>query len=203
MNLKECFQYANYLNKIYYDAKTCLGNTAYTTTKKEIHKRGKALGDSSIADDIVETVRDGFPDVTPMQMVNFVEDIVKEMENLQDAIEDAKDGSGFDKMVNINSKKREAIAAYEIMLAIKPSTAITQGTDFKFNVEGNQSPYKYEIEVQKSIDFDRNAIRGLVRKLRKEVDNISAKIDELQLMKVDFIPKYCMGDSIFDILEEN
>lgn len=199
MTLKECFQYANYLSRLLATANRYLCDTKFTMNRKEIHKRAKAVGEA-IPDETILESKDQFCGVTPMQMVDLVQEIVSEMDTLQDVIDEAKSGTGFDKLVMINSKKRDALANYEDMAKLKPSTNVICGTDYKFNAEGNQSPYRYEVEVQTSIDFDRNQIRNLIRKLRKECDDTSAKIDEIQLNKVDFTPKYSIGDDVFDIL---
>lgn len=199
MTLKECFQYANYLSKLLGTVDRYLYDTKFTMNRKEIHRRAKAVGED-IPDETVIESKEQYCEVTPMQMVDLEQAIIKEIDVLQDVIDEAKSGTGFDKLVMINSKKRGVLATYENMAKLKPATNTICGTDYKFNAEGNQSPYKYEVEVQTSIDFDRNQIRNLIRKLRKECDDTSAKIDEIQLNKVDFTPKYSIGDDVFDIL---
>lgn len=199
MTLKECFQYANYLSRLLGIVNRYLCDTKFTMSRKEIHRRAKAIGEA-IPDETVIESKEQYCGVAPMQMVDLGQAIIKEMDTLQNAIDEAKSGTDFDKLVMINSKKRDALTTYEDMAKLKPSTNTIFGTAYKFNAEGNQSPYKYEVEVQTSIDFDRNQIRNLIRKLRKECDDTSAKIDEIQLNKVDFTPKYSIGDDVFDIL---
>jgi hypothetical protein len=75
------------------------------------------------------------------------------------------------------------------------------GRDFKFNVDGVQVPYQYNINEVTTIDFDRNKVKGLVKKLCRKSDEVSARLDELNVtVRVDYTPKYEIGDSFEDCL---
>jgi hypothetical protein len=89
------------------------------------------------------------------------------------------------------------------MTTIKPSECIITGTSTKFNEEGNQVKYTYDIKEVTTIDFDRNAVKAIVSRLRQEVDSTSTQIDLMQLnTMVDFETIYEIGDSLEDAVSK-
>lgn len=55
-----------------------------------------------------------------------------------------------------------------------------------------------------TIDFDRNDVRGLAKKLQKECDNISSKLDLIELTTdVEFTPKWDVNDTLEEIITSN
>lgn len=74
-------------------------------------------------------------------------------------------------------------------------------TDYKFDVDGKQTSYRYEVIETTTIDFDRNDVRGLAKKLQKECDNISSKLDLIELTTdVEFTPKWDVNDTLEEII---
>ena len=61
------------------------------------------------------------------------------------------------------------------------------GKGYVFNKDGNQTPYCYDIEVVKTIDYDRNAVRRMQDTLSKTAADTSRALDEaLVRTEVDF-----------------
>ena len=61
------------------------------------------------------------------------------------------------------------------------------GKGYVFNKDGNQTPYCYDIEVVKTIDYDRNAVRRRQEALSKTAADTSRALDEALLnVQVDF-----------------
>ena len=51
------------------------------------------------------------------------------------------------------------------------------------------------------LDYDRNIVKALAKKLAKETDEVSTKLDQLELTTlVDHEPKYDMNDTLEDIV---
>ena len=201
MTLKECFQYARYLDNLKMEiCNSYLYDNNFLMDVTETHKRSKALHNDE-PDIVVNKREDKYPNIDVQTIVSLLNSIIDEYARLQDIITEAKAGTGFDALVATNTRWRDALSVYQYMLREKPYTKTTIGSDFMINAEGNQTPYKYEIEVNGKIAFDKDTIRNMVKMLHQQVEETSSKIDELQLRKVDFEPKYSTCDTLDDIVE--
>ena len=69
----------------------------------------------------------------------------------------------------------------------------TTGRDYKFDINGEQKPYSYNIKRVTSIDYDRDSVKNLIKKYRKECDAVSTKLDEIE------INTQVSHDCLFDI----
>ena len=91
------------------------------------------------------------------------------------------------------------------LLQFKSSSLIQKnaGVGYVFNKEGNQTTYRYDIERVKTIDFDRNRVRKLIKKLQKKADKVSNEIDVALLStNVNYKLPFDAHASEFEILEE-
>lgn len=156
------------------------------------------------AQDMVETV-----DVGEFYMnddvLSFMLLLVEERQKLTDAIGRAKASVGFDIDAAVETNKfRQAVAARtKAMLRFVPSKRIEQGRDYKFNVEGNQTPYLYEIEVETTEAFDRGRAKDVVREIMLQADKASAEIDSALInTQVEYEPPFNVNDSFDDVMEE-
>ena len=83
----------------------------------------------------------------------------------------------------------------------KPKETQTTGRDYKFDINGEQKPYNYNINRITSIDYDRNTVKNLIKKYRKECDEISSKLDEIEITtQVNFTPLFDVNDSFEDLV---
>ena len=78
-----------------------------------------------------------------------------------------------DSAIEYAKKTRELAERLKYLLNLKTNTTKKVGTDYKFNQEGNQTQYKYNIDVLTEIDFDRNVINTLYKKLLNKADTLS------------------------------
>ena len=86
---------------------------------------------------------------------------------------------------------------------IKSSEGKKTGSAYKFNVEGNQVSYKYEILTTNTIDFNRNNVNELYKKLLNKADTLSTQIESAMLQSiVRFAPLYDIHDSTTEIVEQ-
>ena len=61
--------------------------------------------------------------------------------------------------------------------------------------------YCYPVKEVKTIDYDRNAVKGLISKYKKETDQISTKRDRIDIMTdVDYTPVWEVDTPLEDIL---
>lgn len=201
MNLKESYRYANYLDGLLSTAYTYLRNKGFVTTTKQNHLRSKANNEAQ--DEIIEVQKPYDVEFTPNNVVDFVIKVLNEKETLFNAIADAKAGTeiNIDNAIAMNKKKQGFVSILNGMADIKASESIVSGSDYKFNQEGNQVKYFYNIEQSTSIDFDRTDVRNLIKKYLKETDEISAKLDLIEITtQVDFIPKWDINEKFEELV---
>ncbi|EOS35470.1 hypothetical protein C804_01073 [Lachnospiraceae bacterium A4] len=202
MNLKESYRYANYLDTLLNTAYRYLQNKGFTTTTKQNHLRSKANSEAS--DEIVEVQKPYDVEFTPNDVIDFVVGVITEKELLANAIAKAKSGAeiNIDNAVAMNKKKQAFVSVLSGIVNIKPSEKTTQGTDYKFNQQdGNQIRYYYNIEETTIIDFNRNDVKALIKKYSKECDDISAKLDAIEINTiVEHTQKYDISDTFEDLV---
>ena len=202
MNLKESYRYANHLDTLLNTAYRYLQNKGFITTTKQNHLRSKA--NSEAIDEIVEVQKPYDVDFTPNDVIDFVVGVITEKELLADAIAKAKTGTeiNIDNAVAMNKKKQAFVSVLNGIVNIKPSEKTTQGTDYKFNQQdGNQIRYYYNIEETTTINFDRNDVKSLIKKYSKECDDISAKLDAIEINTiVEHTQKYDINDTFEDLV---
>lgn len=202
MNLKESYRYANYLDTLLNTAYRYLQNKGFTTTTKQNHLRSKANSEAS--DEIVEVQKPYDVEFTPNDVIDFVVGVITEKELLANAIAKAKSGAeiNIDNAVAMNKKKQAFVTVLSGIVNIKPSEKTTQGTDYKFNQQdGNQIRYYYNIEETTIIDFNRNDVKALIKKYSKECDDISAKLDAIEINTiVEHTQKYDISDTFEDLV---
>ena len=191
MNLKESYRYANYLDSLLNTAYTYLRNKGFVTTTTENHLRSKANADAQ--DEKIEVQKPFDVDFTPNQVIDFVVDVLAEKEALVDAIANAKACAeiNIDNAIAMNKKKQGFVNILSSLANIKPSEKQRNGSDYKFNAEGNQVQYYYTVVETVGIDYDRKSVRALSKKLLKETDEISAKLDAIEINTIlDFEPLF-------------
>ena len=105
--------------------------------------------------------------------------------------------------ISMNKIKQAYIDHLTLLASMKSQTIQKNGEDYKFNEAGDQVRYFYPMEEIVSINYDRNVVKGIIKKLKKETDEVSLKLDQIQLnTKVDFEPKYSLDDSLEDVVSQ-
>ena len=191
MNLKESYRYANYLDGLLNTAYSYLRSKGFVTTTKQNHLRSKSNAEA--LDEVIDVPKSYDVDFTPNDLINFVVKVLNEKESLINAIADAKSKTeiNIDNAISMNKKKQEFVNVLNSLASIKPGERQKSGSDYKFNAEGNQVQYCYMVLETTSIDFDRNDVRALSKKYLKETDDISSKLDAIEINTIlDFEPKF-------------
>lgn len=201
MNLKESYRYANYLDRLLITADTYLRNKGFVTTTEQNHLRSKANPDAQ--DEIVAVQKPYDVDFKPNDIIDFVVKVINEKEKLFSVIADAKARTeiNIDNAVAMNKKKQSFVNTLNSIVSIKPSETQSMGKDYKFDINNEQKPYSYQIISKTSIDFDRTSVKGLIKKYNKECDEISSKLDEIEITtQVSFTPLFDVNDSFEDLV---
>lgn len=199
MNLKEAFRYQNFLDSTMRTATSKISSTyrALKVTKK--HLKSKANPDAE--DDVEEIVNED--SYSNDELIELIKTLVDEKKDVSEAIGKAKAAADIDidAAIEANKFRQQAASAIRTMLSVKESVTTEQGRDYKFNVEGNQTPYYYEIEVSKSEAFDRVGAKATMRTLIDDSDRVSTSVDSILInTQIDFKPRFDVNDSFEDIV---
>lgn len=177
MNLKEAFQAQNKIETLFDFVSSYLEDEKNLISTTEKHFRSKAAEGQQ--DEKINIVVDNkFP---PDKVIDFLLMLIDEREKLAKAIHAAKSSMKFDldSAVDVNKKRHSAADTLRGLREFKSSSLLEKnaGVGYVFNKEGNQTTYRYDIERVKTIDYDRNRVRELIKKIQKEANKVSNEID--------------------------
>lgn len=204
MILKDAFRYQTKLDNIIFDVDNYLDSTRNVTTIKQEHLRKNTNPDAE--NEIVILDKDCvFEDerITPNVVISFLMDVYEEKVSLTKAIEIAKNNAKIDIDSSIAmNKARERIAKIMRSLSgIRSGEVKKTATGKKFNSDGEQVSYAYDVTEVTTIDFDRNLTKSLAKNLNAEHDRVSADIDMANItIEVNHTPRYDFDDSFEDCL---
>ena len=201
MILKEAFRYQNYLSSLFVQATGYLSREDFITTTTQKHNRTKVNPDAHDEDIVVPKVFT--VDYKPNDLIDFVVKLIDEKQKLSNAITEAKKSLDIDvdAAMSMNKTKQDFISVLRRMASIKSSESDKEGTSYKFNNDGDQVSYRYPVKEVKTIDYDRNAVKGLISKYKKETEQISTTRDRIDIMtEVDYTPVWEVDTPLEDIL---
>ena len=203
MNLKEAFQAQNKIEKLFDFVSGYLDDEKNLTSVTEKHFRSKAA--EGQPDEKIDIVVENKFD--PNKIIEFYLRLIDEREKLARAIYKAKKSMKFDldSAVDVNKKRHLACETLRALRQFQSSSLLQKnaGVGYVFNKEGNQTTYRYDIERVKTIDFDRNRVRKLIKKLQATADKISNEIDAALIeTKVDYKLPFDAHAAELEVLEE-
>ena len=199
MNLRESFQYMNFLDTNISKVNMMLYDESNLVTVEQEHLK-KAANPNAEDEKIIK------PKVlrcSPMDLIKFLDELMEEKEKVSKAIYEAKSKTevNLDHAVSINKAKQKQLNTLKRLVVLKPSESEGFDYDYMINNEGNQVQYKYKVKQVKTIDYDRNKVRNKYRALSKECEEMSTLIDKIQInTEVDHDPKWRISDTLDDML---
>lgn len=199
MNLKESFRYQNYLDRLMTSASASLTTRDHCVKTVKKHLKSSANPDAADNEEVV--AREEF--FNNDGVIGFMLWLIDERKRLTEAINDAKDKLDFDLDATIEANKfRQSVSnSIGLMLKCIPVTRVTSATDYKFNVEGNQMPYVYNVEIVESDDYDRVSAKKTLRDIRITADKNSAEVESAMVNTVvDYEPRFDVNDSFEDVM---
>lgn len=202
MNLKESFQYMNFLENLLGKVNTLLNRRDFVTTTVENHMRS-AMCANDVDEKITVPKRSDYT-FEPTEIIELSMKILDEKEKLSYAIHEAKKNTkiNIDHAVSMNKKKQELARTYSSLYKLLPSESTKNAYGYTFNAEGNQVRYVYNVNEVNTIDYDRKKVKTLAKKLTKECEAASNEIDKMMIeTEISYEPKWDMDDTIEDILE--
>lgn len=201
MNLKESFRYQNFLGALHSSAASSLVDERHCLTTTKNHLRNKANSDAA---DVTEQVDVGEFHKND-DVLRFMLYIIEEREKLTSAISRAKASIGFDldAAVETNKLRQTVSRNINMMLRYKGTKRTERGTDYKFNAEGNQTPYYYDIEVVTEENFNRAQAKSAAQSVITKADEVSAAIDAALInTRVDYEIPFNVNDSFDDAMAD-
>ena len=176
--LKEAFRYQNYLANLITTTQGNLLSPAFSMKTVATHMRSKANPDAE--DETVESTDGGSQiDATPDQLLQCLEYLIDTKEKLSAAISAAKRETIDIDVCVANNRIRQQVAASLVRLSnMRPSEVVRRGAGYKFNANGDQVPYYYDIKEVSTINFNRDAVKAAAKRIRKEADEASMEIDK-------------------------
>lgn len=196
MNLKEAFRYQNFLDELLGTAYSYLNNKNFVVSTVETHLKSQVNPDAK--DEVIEVQKPYDVEFTPNDLIDFVVKVVNEKEKISNIISDAKMRTeiDIDVAIALNKKKQGFARVLQSLSNIKSGEKVKNASDYKFNTDGNQVSYYYKINEVTQIDFNRHDVRGLYKKLLKETDEVSTKLDSILInTELDFNPSWDINDS--------
>ena len=189
MNLKEAFQMQKALSRLMEEAASYLDDTDNIMTVTEKHLRSKVVPEQ--ADEECDCSEKSRMAYNPMTVLRAWHALMEEKERLGRAITAAKTAIplNFDTAAEENKARRRFLQTLVHMAEQRSESRRKRGAGkgYVFNKDGNQTPYCYDIEVVKTIDYDRNAVRRMQDTLAKKAADTSRGLDDaLVRTEVDF-----------------
>lgn len=200
MNLKETFRYQNYLEQLMNNVCMHMSDNVMKITRT--HKRKEANPEGEDTTEIEESRSD--LDASTDELIAMAQMLIDHRRCVAVAIRAAKAKAGdmLDILTEENKFRRQAATYIGTLLRNTPKTMTETGIGYKFNAEGNQVSYKYNIETTYEDNFDRNETKAIRRQLTEEADKTSTKIDRILITTtVDFEPLFNVNDSYEDAIE--
>ena len=201
MILKEAFRYQNYLTSLFVQATSYLSREDFITTTTQNHNRSMVNSDAQ--DEKISVPKVFNVGYKPNDLIDFVVKLIDEKQKLSNAITEAKKSldMDIDAAMSMNKTKQDFISVLRRMASIKSTESEKEGTSYKFNNDGDQVSYRYPVKEVKAIDYNRNTVKGLISKYKKETDQISTTRDRIDIMTdVDYTPVWEVDTLLEDIL---
>lgn len=201
MNLKEAFHYQTVLDGWMQRARNifALGNGAFDITKNHMYSKS-----DETRPDVTEAVE--FPlEVRFDDVVKFMDALVKEKYELTKAVADTESKLGFciSAEISANKYRSDMIRGLRNILDHKEHKSTTTNVAYRFNNEGNQISYIYDVETVYKEAFDRKADKELLKKLEAERNAASLMIEAAHVNSVvDFIPTFDETETLEEIVAE-
>lgn len=201
MNLKESFRYQNFLDSLLRCATSSVSNRDHCLTVTKTHLRNKANPEVADVTETVEVEKFFKND----DVLSFMKLLVEEKLLLTQKISEAKASISeidLDAAIESNKFRQQISNAVRIMMRYTPRKTVEQGRDYKFNIEGNQTAYYYDIEVESAEAYDKDSAKELMRNMIATADKNSTLIDAALInTTVDYEPKFDVNDSFEDVME--
>lgn len=199
MNLKDAFRYQKFLNKLSEDAICSITNRENCLRTTKAHKRSSVKPD---AEDYVETIDNENP-FTVDDLIAFMKELAIEKEYLTCQINIAKNSCDFDidSLIESNKIKQNMCNAIKTVLGIFPLSYTEKAKDYKFDINGIQIPYYYDVEIDETRTFDGDKAKAIMKNAIANCEERSKIIERMMInTEVNYSATYDVNDGFNDIV---
>ena len=206
MNLKEAFHYQNFITSIADNAQSLLRNPDDLFRTVEHHMISKA--DPEKAD--FDKTNDAELQYSKEILIDILDLVLNERYAIAVAITKAKrkfmdeTGQDIDALAATNKSRHMINGTVKSLCNFKKTVREVPngGIGYKFNVEGNQVLYRYDITIEKTPNVDREYALNWLRKSQDYAEWCSNELDKAYInTEVDFVPSFDQRMSFDDIVE--
>jgi hypothetical protein len=199
MNLKDAFRYQKFLNKLSEDAICSITSRENCLRTTKTHKRSLVKPD---AEDYVETIDNENP-FTVDDLIAFMKELSIEKEYLTCQINIAKSSCDFDidSLVESNKINQNLCKAIKTALSIIPFSYTEKAKDYKFDINGIQIPYCYDVEIDETRIFDGDKAKAIMKNAIANCEEKSKVIERMMInTEVNYSATYDVNDDFDDIV---
>lgn len=199
MNLKDAFRYQKFLNKLSEDAICSITSRENCLRTTKTHKRSLVKPD---AEDYVETIDNENP-FTVDDLIAFMKELSIEKEYLTCQINIAKSSCDFDidSLVESNKINQNLCKAIKTALSIIPFSYTEKAKDYKFDINGIQIPYCYDVEIDGTRIFDGDKAKAIMKNAIANCEEKSKVIERMMInTEVNYSATYDVNDDFDDIV---
>ena len=200
MNLSEAFRYQNFLDQLLTTAGHSIGRKDHCLETIKHHHISDAVPEFSDKTEIVAV--DEFP--SNDMVLKFMEMLIHERQKVTDAIGIAKSTIPFDldAAIATNKFRQRFCSSVKEMMYYKTDCKTELAQGYKFNAEGNQAPFNYNVDVVTKYRYDVENAKKMYKDTISKADNVSSEIENALVNTVlDFIPTFNVNDTFEDIME--
>ena len=136
-------------------------------------------------------------------LIAFMKELAIEKEYLTCQINIAKNSCDFDidSLIESNKIKQNMCNAIKTALGIIPLSYTEKAKDYKFDINGTQIPYYYDVEVDEERTFDTNKTKTIMKNAIADCDRTSKLIEKMMInTEVNYPATYDVNDDFNDIV---
>ena len=180
MNLKEAFRYQTYLDTLMSGCQSYITTPDHCLKTTEFHHKSVRNPDAADEEKVVEKENP----YRISDIIAFAQWLIEQKITLTEAISSAKSllTHNVDALVESNKFRQRIAGSMNAMLTQSRARKMTiQRQDYKFNAEGNQMAYNYDVDIATEELFDRSVVKRITFQLMAAADEVSAEVDSIMI----------------------
>ena len=210
ISLKESFRTLVYIDKTISSLTSYLSNKNNSISVIESHLKEKSNPEAQNEELDTTTIRE-YSDASTVDIINLVGKLIAEKTKLEISVEIAKrnilietkdnNNLSLDSAISNAKQSRNLAGVLNSLINIKTDEKKTVAQGFKFNINGEEVPYRYDVLVTKTISFDKNIVSDNYKQLLEKADKLSISIEKAMMEDiVEYEFPYSIHDSTADIV---
>jgi len=211
ISLKESFRILTFIDKTISSLTSYLSNKNNSISILEKHLKEKSNPEAKDEELDMTTIRE-YKDASTVDIIQLVKTLISQKAKLEIAVENAKrilviesdiNKFSLDSAISNAKQSRNLANVLDNLIKIKSEETKRQGQAFRFNLNLEETPYRYDINVVKTVDFDKDIISNNYKCLLEKADKLSISIEKSMMDEiVEYEFPYSIHDSIADIVSK-